>query len=209
MKKLTDVLCLNKSFLTIHVLSWQKAISLIYQEKARALDREFTAYSYQDWLDFSIANAESYYKVKGTNYSIALPEVIVSTSFNRLPERQVKYSRQSVFSRDKFTCAYCGKIFKVSDLTVDHIIPRAQGGKTEWDNVIASCFKCNQNKADRTPRQAGLKLHFRPTKPGWCSPLHNVNFNTHPCKSWQHFMKRVDITSNEETRVDISGALGE
>ena len=184
-----DVLCLNRAYIPVHIISWDKAISLIYQEKVRALDREYISYGLQDWLNFTAANAEEYYKVKSVNYAIALPEIIVSVTFNSLPSRQVKYTRQS---------AYCGKTFKMKDLTVDHIIPKGQGGKTEWSNVITSCFPCNQHKANRTPVQAKMPLLFRPHKPAWCSPLQHVNIETHPCKSWKHFMKRIDLTQNTE-----------
>ena len=187
-----DILALNKSWIPIHIITWKVAISLIYQEKVHSLDRDMIAYGLDDWLAFTTHNADDYYKVKGSSMAIAIPEVIVSTTFNKLPTRHVKYSRQNVFSRDNFTCAYCGKGHRAKDLTIDHIIPRDQNGKTTWDNVISACFSCNQKKANRTPEQAKMWLKFEPKKPKWFSPLDNFNVETHPCKSWQHFMKRMD-----------------
>ena len=199
MKKRHDVLCLNRQFCPLHILEWDKAISLIYQEKAKALDKDYISYSYKDWLTFSqTMDSHEFYKINSINYSVALPEIIHSVSFSRLPSRQVKYSRQSVFARDGFICGYCGNKFKSKELTVDHITPRALGGKTEWNNVISCCFTCNQMKADKTPKQAGMPLIFKPHKPGWLGPLQSINIDTHPCKSWKHFMKRVDTTVEEE-----------
>lgn len=197
MRKRYDTLVLNLAYCPIHIIDWDKAISLIYQEKARPLDISYIAYTFQEWLEFTKTNADGYYKVHGVNFNIALPEIIVSTTFNRLPERQVKYSRQTVFTRDKYRCGYCGKTFRHKELTVDHILPKCLGGKTEWNNVISCCYSCNQSKADKTLKTAGLKLIFKPHKPGWNSPLQNINIETHPCKSWKHFMKRMDTTLEE------------
>jgi len=192
-KRKHDVLVLNKSWAPVYIIDWKHAMSVIYQEKVHCLDHEMRSYRYADWLDLSLRNAEDYYKVKSASVTIAIPEIIVSVTFNHLPSRCVKYSRQNVFTRDGCKCGYCGKQFKLKELTVDHIIPRAQGGMTTWDNVIACCFNCNQSKADRTPQQAGLKLKYKPHKPAWETPLDNINTEKHPCKSWNHFMKRVAV----------------
>ena len=186
-----DTLVLNKAWAPVHIIGWQKAMGLICSEKVHSLDRDLTVYHFKDWLDYSLHNAETYYKVHSPTTAVAIPEIIVSVTFNRLPGRCVKYSRQNVFSRDKFRCGYCGRGFKAKELTIDHIIPRSQGGLTTWDNVVACCFDCNQKKADRTPAKANMALKFKPHKPKWESPLDNVTKH-HPCKSWQHFMRRID-----------------
>src|SRR5882757_5948299 len=46
-------------------------------------------------------------------------------------------------------------------------VPRAQGGRTSWENVVCSCIPCNLHKGGRTPEQAGMKLLKRPTRPRW------------------------------------------
>jgi 5-methylcytosine-specific restriction endonuclease McrA len=60
-------------------------------------------------------------------------------------------------------CAYCGKPAK----TVDHVRPKAQGGKTKWDNTVSACFPCNNKKDNRTPEQANMKLLWEPYEPTW------------------------------------------
>lgn len=71
------------------------------------------------------------------------------------------YSKSGVLRRDKHRCAYCGR----TATTVDHVLPRAQGGTSVWLNVVAACFDCNQRKADRTPEQAGMRLQWMPFMP--------------------------------------------
>ena len=189
--KKPDILVLNKSYAAIHIIDWRKAMTLICQDAARPMDRDFVAYDFEDWLEFS--NTTNDYPVVATvSRKIAIPEIIVLRKFDRLPSREVKYSRQTLFERDKYTCGYCGKVFDKKDLTVDHILPRAQGGITSWKNTISACFQCNSTKADKTPEQAGMKLKFKPTKPSWVSPLNNLKPD-HPCKSWLKFSGRIAI----------------
>jgi 5-methylcytosine-specific restriction endonuclease McrA len=76
---------------------------------------------------------------------------------------QIPFSRRNVLIRDQFTCAYCGK--RESPLTIDHIIPRARGGKSNFENCVACCRACNTKKGARLPRQAGMALRRRPWQP--------------------------------------------
>lgn len=189
-----DVLVLNKSFIPIHIISWQKCMSLLIQESARALDRDFVTYDLPDWFAFSSTN-KSYPAVQTIKHRILVPEVIVLKTYNHLPQRDVKYSRQTLFQRDKFKCAYCGYKFDKNSLTVDHILPRSKGGHSNWSNTVSCCKPCNFKKADRTPEQANMKLLVKPKKPVWFSPLSDVKAN-HPCKSWLKFMDRTLVDMN-------------
>ena len=80
-------------------------------------------------------------------------------------KRGVKFSRINVFARDEFRCQYCGARRPVHELNYDHVVPRVQGGKTVWENIVTSCYDCNARKRGRTPDQAGMKLLRRPVKP--------------------------------------------
>jgi 5-methylcytosine-specific restriction endonuclease McrA len=71
----------------------------------------------------------------------------------------------NVLARDGFRCCYCGQTKSARELNYDHVVPRHQGGRTVWENIVAACFACNSKKANRTPVQAGMKMHFRPHKP--------------------------------------------
>ena len=79
---------------------------------------------------------------------------------------KVIYTKRNVLLRDGYRCAYCG----LYGDTIDHVLPRSQGGETSWENCVAACFDCNQQKAARTPEQAGMPLLFSPYKPSASSP---------------------------------------
>jgi len=68
-------------------------------------------------------------------------------------------------ARDNFVCQYCGTKCKMHDLNYDHVVPRVQGGKTDWLNIVTSCYECNDKKGARTPEQAKMKLIRKPYRP--------------------------------------------
>lgn len=80
-------------------------------------------------------------------------------------KKGVKFSRVNVFTRDGFSCQYCGAKKMMKDLNYDHVIPRNQGGQTVWENIVTSCYPCNDKKGGRTPEQAKMRLLKRPFKP--------------------------------------------
>lgn len=106
--------------------------------------------------DRTIYSAESEFKA---------PSVVrVLRSFRR-DKLRVKFSRLNIYARDAFTCQYCRERCVTEDLNFDHVVPRSQGGKTCWENIVTSCVKCNSTKGNRTPEQAGMSLLRRPKKP--------------------------------------------
>jgi 5-methylcytosine-specific restriction endonuclease McrA len=80
-------------------------------------------------------------------------------------KQAVKFSRINVATRDKFTCQYCGLKLPLSKLTYDHVLPRSQGGRTVWENIVMACYPCNEEKANRTPEKAKMPLRKVPVKP--------------------------------------------
>jgi 5-methylcytosine-specific restriction endonuclease McrA len=80
-------------------------------------------------------------------------------------KRAVKFSRLNVFTRDDFRCQYCGVKKPPRELSYDHVVPRVQGGKTGWHNIVTSCHPCNAHKRGRTPEQAGMTLLRAPYQP--------------------------------------------
>lgn len=197
MKKPHDTLVLNKHWIPVHVITWKKGMSLIYKDDAHSLDRDYIAYSFQDWLEFSKQNHAHYAVVHTPSVAIAIPEIIVLKKYDKLPERDVKFSRENILNRDKNKCQYCGKICTQKELTIDHIIPRSQGGRNTWQNLVACCKPCNAFKANRRPEEIGLRLIHKPVKPKWINPITHTKGKANLCVSWRKFMDRVDI--EEET----------
>jgi 5-methylcytosine-specific restriction endonuclease McrA len=83
----------------------------------------------------------------------------------RRHKKPVKFSRVNIYGRDDYKCQYCGHKKSINELTYDHVIPRSQGGKTTWTNIVSACGECNSKKAGRTPEQARMKLLKKPVQP--------------------------------------------
>jgi 5-methylcytosine-specific restriction endonuclease McrA len=93
------------------------------------------------------------------------PAVVRLGYYVRWIPKKSRFNRLGVFRRDKNTCQYCGKVFKLADLTIDHVIPKSHGGKLNWKNSVTSCFVCNNKKGNRTPAEANMKLLKEPGVP--------------------------------------------
>ena len=106
------------------------------------------------------------YEEKGLNNTIVIP-LSMTFVINKAPalKNQNAVSRYMVYKRDKGRCAYCGKELSRTEATIDHILPKSRGGKTTWENVVLSCKKCNCDKDDMTPEEAGMKLLVKPYNP--------------------------------------------
>ena len=48
-------------------------------------------------------------------------------------------------------CHYCGGTFKPSDLTLDHLVPVARGGRSSKGNCVPACKECNNKKKNLLP----------------------------------------------------------
>jgi 5-methylcytosine-specific restriction endonuclease McrA len=89
---------------------------------------------------------------------LRLPCVIRLRQYRRLPARVQTLSRKNILIRDAYMCQYCGGHFAAAGLELEHVMPRARGGLSTWENLVAACRACNARKADRTPAEAGMKL---------------------------------------------------
>lgn len=125
--------------------------------------------------------------VKTISMHVRVPRIIVLLLFERLPKKEVKFTRHNVFERDKNTCQYCGKVFDREGLNLDHVLPRDRGGQTTWENIVCSCIPCNTRKGNRLPHQAGMQLIRKPKRPKW-RPFVNITVTNQPHESWKHFL---------------------
>jgi 5-methylcytosine-specific restriction endonuclease McrA len=123
-------------------------------------------WTWQDSIKASISNrvtilAEYEDVVRSPSVEIKIPSVVVLKDYIK-PNSASAFTRFNLFLRDEFKCQYCGL---KGEMTFDHIIPRSKGGKTTWENVVASCQKCNLKKGSRSLKKAGLNLKQKPKKP--------------------------------------------
>lgn len=187
----SSVLVLNRSYLPIHVTSARRAFTLVYQGIARVIDEQYKTFDFDSWRQLAVARDEE--SIGTPQGPIRMPRVIVLVAFDRLPRRHVRFSRINLMARDDFQCQYCGIKPVRAELNLDHVVPRALGGRSTWENVVTSCIDCNRKKGGRTPRQANLKLKKRPERPRW-TPLMNLMFSSVRYKEWRPFLSVVDAS---------------
>lgn len=188
------VLVLNRNYMAIRVASAKRAFSLLYNNLAEVIhveDGSYLSYDFDQWRELSELKQRfephKYDWVRTVKFSVAVPRIIRLRLFERLPMRKVKFNRRNIFARDGGRCQYCGKRFPTAELSLDHVIPRMQGGKTTWENIVCCCLKCNVKKGGRTPHQAGMSLIVKPVKPKR-SPSVNLELSSWRYRSWKQFL---------------------
>jgi 5-methylcytosine-specific restriction endonuclease McrA len=162
---------------------------LLYQGHAQVVEADsgsFQTMTFDQWFSFS-RGYEGTDVVSTVSFTIRVPKVILLLFFDRMPKKEVKFTRHNIFERDHNTCQYCGEKFDRKDLNLDHVIPRDRGGETSWENIVCSCVPCNSRKGNRTPHEAGLKLLHKPKRPKWRPMLH-LQFSKARDDSWKHFV---------------------
>jgi 5-methylcytosine-specific restriction endonuclease McrA len=101
---------------------------------------------------------------RSPSVAVQLPSVVALRAYVPM-KRTPAFTRHNVMLRDRYCCGYCGRKFPSHELTFDHIVPRAQGGKTSWTNIVMACAPCNSRKGARTPSEAGMTILWRPWQP--------------------------------------------
>ena len=183
---MNDTLVMNRNFYAIHIVGWQRALSLLYQGHAEAVGDDLQTHSFDDWKEISAEMKEHPGGFVSTvNFRIAIPEVIRLTRYDKLPRAEVKFTRRNIYQHYHYRCCYCGRHFKTPDLNLDHVVPRSKGGSTDWTNIVTACIQCNARKSDRLPEESGMKLLVAPTKPRWKGSKSLLQFSLPVKLSWQ------------------------
>lgn len=165
----SSVLVLNASYEAINICNLKRAIVLIFKGVA-------------------CAEEETDHEIISANMVIKAPAVIRLLKYVRIPYKTVRFSRRNVLLRDGCRCQYCGKEFTSSFLTLDHVVPLSQGGKTQWDNVVTACKTCNVKKGNRKPSEAGMTLLKQPKAPPVVYYLHLVRNMQGHHHTWQKYL---------------------
>jgi 5-methylcytosine-specific restriction endonuclease McrA len=188
------VLVLNKHYMALRVVSARRAFSMLCRDMAEVVateDGSYAGYDFETWRQVSQFKLkfvpDQYDWVRTVRFEIAVPRVIRLLFYDRLPKQEVKFNRRNIFARDGNHCQYCGKKFPTSELSLDHVLPRSQGGKATWENLVCACTRCNIRKGGRTPQEAGIKLIKVPVKPKR-SPLLTLRLGQEKYASWKQFL---------------------
>jgi len=196
----SSVLVLNKFFAAVHVVNAKRAFAMLCKESAEVVsldDGHYNSYDFTNWVDVSAFKAECelpdeerYESIKTFSLEVRVPKIIRLVVYDKLPKATIKFNRKNIFARDKNRCQYCGKKVPTSELSLDHVIPRTQGGTSNWKNIVCACTNCNKNKGGRRPEEAGMKLICKPVKPNHC-PLIQLKLGSNKYNSWKQFLNNA------------------
>ena len=192
----SHVLVINKVWRAIRVTDARRAFSLLFRDLAEVIrvdDGSYAAYDFASWAEISALKDD--YDLEPTEYEwvrtvrmhLAVPKVIRLLGYDRLPQQEVKLNRRNIFARDRNVCQFCGKSFPTQELSLDHVLPRSQGGTSTWENLVCCCVKCNAKKGGRTPAQAKMHLIREPVKPRR-NPVLNIRLGHDKYASWRAFL---------------------
>jgi CRISPR/Cas system Type II protein with McrA/HNH and RuvC-like nuclease domain len=159
---MTQVLVLNSDFSPHNVTTLRRGFILVEKGKAEVLQKG------EDIIT-SVGN-------------FVRPLVIRLLNYVRYRPKGIGITRKRIFKRDNYECCYCGS---KRNLTIDHVIPKSRGGSNYWDNLVTSCGRCNSNKDNMTPEEAGLKMRYKPTVPSLFSRIVDESVED----TWDNFKK--------------------
>jgi 5-methylcytosine-specific restriction endonuclease McrA len=142
----SETLVLDSGYRPVDIISWEAAMKRVVEKTVAVVEEYPDRY------------------INTVNWRVNMPSVVrILVQVRR--RRMVKFSRNNIFIRDRNTCQYCSHKFLRSQLNIDHVIPRAKGGTTTWENVVCSCIPCNNRKGMRLAHEVGMKLVRQPFKP--------------------------------------------
>lgn len=160
-------LVLNLDYSPITVCTVQRAFLLVYLRKAE------------------LVKANNTYFFHTVSDTFSMPSVIKLIKYVNVPYKGVGLNRENVFKRDGFKCQYCGT---ENELTLDHLVPKAKGGKTSWNNLITACKSCNSIKGNYSPKEVGLQLSYHPYRPSYIMYLKNLSGNRF--EEWEPYLNQ-------------------
>lgn len=171
-----DTLALNASYMPVDVINWDVAITLWHKGKAEVLETYEDRILHTGWqfkkpkygVNDNFIQTVWDEKLESWTTAMQMPAVIRLLEFVN-PKKHISFfesfTRQNVYDRDGGRCMYCGEPVSRNKFTFDHVIPRSRGGKTNWQNIVCSCLKCNSKKDNRTPKESGMTLIQKPFAP--------------------------------------------
>jgi len=192
----SHVLVLNRFFMPVHMVTVRRAFLLLCRDRAEVVDEDngqFAHYDFLTWQQLSILRDEIQYEgaewIQTVSHALQIPRVVRLTEFEQFSRQTLRFSRRNLFARDHQQCQDCGRNLTMSQMSMDHVVPRRLGGETTWDNVVCACVSCNTRKGGRTPKQAHMRLKTNPVKPDQQALL-DVSIDHPRYDIWQTFLPR-------------------
>jgi 5-methylcytosine-specific restriction endonuclease McrA len=192
-----SVLVLNRFYMAVRVVDVRRAMTLLYRGCAEVITIEedsYTNYDFDSWCEMSQLHAmekqigEEF--LRTPHQEVQVPRIVRLVLYDKVPRSTVRFNRKNLFARDGYRCQYCGQTRPMSQLSLDHVVPRSQGGKTTWENVVCSCMNCNSKKGGRTPTEANMRLLTHPIRPhanpGMVATLEDPRY-----ESWKTFLPAI------------------
>lgn len=147
---------------------------------------QFEAITWEQWICLKVRSCDLV--VHTSRLQIRIPTVVVCTEYGAVPMAVPRLTAQNVYKRDGATCQYTGKKLQDGEWNLDHVIPRAKGGKTTWDNVVVCDRQLNSAKGDKLPSELGLKLIRHPKSPKASPVLTQFTPEKIAQQDWKHFL---------------------
>lgn len=180
-------LVLNRNWQPVGVASVRRSLTLLWNEVAQVIDPDdYRLYTWADWARLVPRDGEPF--LQAVSFRLRVPEVLTLTRYDKNGLASVTFSRRNIFKRDHYSCQYCGVQPGSEELTIDHVVPRSQAGRSTWENCVLACVPCNAKKSNRTPEQAGMRLRRPPFRPTW-RPLYAEP--DVPIRSWSRFLSEA------------------
>jgi len=181
-------LVLNKNWVVIGTTTVKDALVLMSRGSAKGVcTQTFTTYTWDNWISADNPPRVDFY-IKTPSMEMPAPQVILLIRYSDVHHSTIKFSQRVLYKRDNYTCQYCRKKFKTTELSIDHIVPRSKDGESTWENCVTACFTCNNKKSNQTLSEAGLTLAKKPTRPNW-NPVFHVREEQRPT-AWKPLLNK-------------------
>ena len=185
-----SVLLLNRYWQACNIASARRVFCLLANDHVAVL-HEAQPFSLKQWQSLSYGY-EGNDVIRTPHCQFRIPHIGLLLKFDRLPHKDVRFTRHNIFERDRNTCQYCEQRLPLSELNLDHIVPRASGGQSTWTNMVTSCIRCNSLKGERSLSESGMKLLRQPQRPKWRPATTHICLESVMKKEWEPFL---DIAS--------------
>jgi len=162
-------LLLNTTYEVLSFIPERKVLKLIFKDKAEIIS------TWEDYLFWGSGK-------------IKYPSILRLKNHVKINYINTNFSRKVLIKRDRSTCQYCDKKLVGSQITIDHIIPKAKGGGTSFTNCVICCQLCNSKKGDRTLEQANMSLLRKPMHPSFTTNYFITDYQEAWHSDWNDFI---------------------